>query len=214
MFFLFYLFFFSWEIHVRIFQKPSMHGSKVTIYIKKAWVTYGRTGERTNERTSPKQYAFPLIWSWDIISREVRCKPRWISFNHALGQSFCKYENTAKHIKHFLCLFLGSLGFNWLVFFCSSIPVVLFDSTGISKCFNTLFLSSPHLCFIIGFICDLLVSRNDWWMNWKTSTGIEQICFYHCRCWWRGLASHKASFSSPPPSPLAPPPPPTPPYPQ
>ena len=26
---------------------------------------------------------------------------------------------------------------------------------------NTLFLSSPHLCFIIVFICDLFVSRDD-----------------------------------------------------
>ena len=40
--------------------------------------------------------------------------------------------------------------------FCSSVPVVLFDTPGISRC-----LSSPHLCFIIVFICDLFVSRDD-----------------------------------------------------
>ena len=37
-----------------------------------------------------------------------------------------------------------------------SVPVVLFP--GVDR--NT-FLSSPHLCFIIVFICDLFVSRDD-----------------------------------------------------
>ena len=32
-------------------------------------------------------------------------------------------------------------------------------SPGVGR--NTLFLSSPHLCFIIVFICDLFVSRDD-----------------------------------------------------
>ena len=49
-----------------------------------------------------------------------------------------------------------SLGVQLLVFFCSSVSVVLFDTPGISRC-----LSSPHLCFIIVFICDLFVSRDD-----------------------------------------------------
>ena len=47
------------------------------------------------------------------------------------------------------------------VFFCSSVPV-LFDtpgSPGVGR--NTLFLLSPHLCFITVFICDLFVSRDD-----------------------------------------------------
>ena len=52
-------------------------------------------------------------------------------------------------------------GVQLLVFFCSSVPVVLFDtpqgSPGVGR--NT-FLSSPHLCFIIVFICDLFVSRD------------------------------------------------------
>ena len=52
-----------------------------------------------------------------------------------------------------------------VVFFCCSIPMVLFDNPGISKCFNMLFLLSPHLCFIIGFICDLFVARNDSWTS-------------------------------------------------
>ena len=44
--------------------------------------------------------------------------------------------------KAVFCLFLGSPGF-----FCSSIPVVLLDNAGDSKCLNTLFLLS-HICFI------------------------------------------------------------------
>ena len=44
-----------------------------------------------------------------------------------------------------------------MVFFCSSIPVVLFDNPGISKCLSKLFLLSPHLCFIKCFTYDLLL---------------------------------------------------------
>ena len=63
-----------------------------------------------------------------------------------------------------LCLFLGppiSTG----VFVCSSIPVVLFDTPEISKYLKTLFLLSPHLYFITGFICDLFVAHNESWMS-------------------------------------------------
>ena len=41
------------------------------------------------------------------------------------------------------------------VIFCSSIPVMLSDNPGISKYLSRLFPLSPHLCFIIDFICDL-----------------------------------------------------------
>ena len=58
---------------------------------------------------------------------------------------------------HGVCVSSFTPGFNcWF----SSAPVVLFDTPGISRCRNT-FLSSPHLCFIIVFICDLFVSRDD-----------------------------------------------------
>ena len=59
------------------------------------------------------------------------------------------------------CLLLGPPGFNcWFssapVFqWCCSTPQ---GSPGVGR--NT-FLSSPHLCFIIEFICDLFVSRDD-----------------------------------------------------
>ena len=59
------------------------------------------------------------------------------------------------------CLLLGPPGFNcWF----SSAPVFQWccltpqGSPGVGR--NT-FLSSPHLCFIIVFICDLFVSRDD-----------------------------------------------------
>ena len=40
---------------------------------------------------------------------------------------------------------------------------------------NMLFLSSPHLCSITVFICDLFVSRDDQLMNKKTFTRTEQL---------------------------------------
>ena len=43
-----------------------------------------------------------------------------------------------------------------VVQWCCSTPQ---GSPGVGR--NTLFLSNPHLCFIIVFICDLFVSRDD-----------------------------------------------------
>ena len=59
-------------------------------------------------------------------------------------------------------MLLGPPGFNyWFSFapvfqLCCSAPQ---GSPGVGH--NTLFLSSPHLCFFIIFICDLFVSRDD-----------------------------------------------------
>ena len=56
---------------------------------------------------------------------------------------------------------LGPMGFNcWFSFapvfqWCCLTPQ---GSPGVGR--NTLFLSSPHLCFIIVFNCDLFVSRH------------------------------------------------------
>ena len=38
------------------------------------------------------------------------------------------------------------------VFACSSIPLVLSDNPGISRCLNKLFLLSPHICFSFSFL--------------------------------------------------------------
>ena len=51
----------------------------------------------------------------------------------------------------FNCWFSSAPVFQW----CCSTPQ---GSPGVGR--NT-FLSSPHLCFIIGFICDLFVTRDD-----------------------------------------------------
>ena len=37
----------------------------------------------------------------------------------------------------------------------------VFDTPGTSMYLNTLFLLSHQLCFIITFICDFLIARND-----------------------------------------------------
>ena len=64
--------------------------------------------------------------------------------------------------KLLFCLLLGPPGFNcWFSFApvfqrCCTTPR---GSPGVGR--NTLFLSSPHICFIIVFICDLFVSRDD-----------------------------------------------------
>ena len=61
-----------------------------------------------------------------------------------------------------VCLLLGRPGFNcWFSFapvfqWCCSTPQ---GSPGVGH--NTLFLPSPHLCFIIVFICDIFVFRDD-----------------------------------------------------
>ena len=65
----------------------------------------------------------------------------------------------------FNCWFSSAPVFQW----CCSTPQ---GSPGVGR--NT-FLSSPHLCFIIVFICDLFVSRDDPLMSWKTSTRTEQL---------------------------------------
>ena len=85
------------------------------------------------------------------------------------------------------CLLLGPPGFNcWF----SSAPVFQWCCStpqgSLGVCRNT-FLSSPHLCFIIVFICDLFVSRDDPLMSWKTSTRTEQLyVLSHDRSWGRG----------------------------
>ena len=56
-------------------------------------------------------------------------------------------------------------GIELVIFFCSSFPVVSFDTPRVSKSLYTLVLLSLHLCVIIGFICDLFVARSDIWMS-------------------------------------------------
>ena len=74
-------------------------------------------------------------------------------FNHVFNRVFMYWFGPEP-----FCLLLGPPGFNcWF----SSVPVVLFDTPGSPGVGRNTFLSSPHLCFIIVFICDLFVSRDD-----------------------------------------------------
>ena len=73
-----------------------------------------------------------------------------------------KKEKQKKPFWSFFVVFLSvawPIGVKMLVFFCSSVPVVLFNIQVVDR--NTLFLSSPHLFFILVFICDLFVSRDN-----------------------------------------------------
>ena len=80
---------------------------------------------------------------------------QWVPCMRNSSYSFCR------SLPELFCLLLGPPGFNcWFSFapvfqWCSSTPQ---GSPGVGR--NT-FLSSPHLCFIIVFICDLFVSRDD-----------------------------------------------------
>ena len=62
-----------------------------------------------------------------------------------------------------------------MVFFCPGISVQLFDIPGIFGYHNTLFLSSHHLCLIIGVICDVFVSCVDPLMGFETL--MQTKCF-------------------------------------
>ena len=57
--------------------------------------------------------------------------------------------------------FAWPTGVQLLVFFCSSVSVGCSTPQGSPGIGRNTFLSSPHLCFIIVFICDLFVSRDD-----------------------------------------------------
>ena len=87
---------------------------------------------------------------WDLI---VSVPDHCLSFYFKL--------NVARLMECNFCLLLGPPGFNcWFYFapvfqWCCSTPQ---GSPGVGR--NT-FLSSPHLCFITVFICDLFVSRDD-----------------------------------------------------
>ena len=70
-----------------------------------------------------------------------------------------------------------------------------FDNLGISKCLNTLFLLSPHLCFIIGSIC-YLSSYPQWFRDeLDLHTDRTNICFYHYGSWGWACRSLKANLS-------------------
>ena len=58
-------------------------------------------------------------------------------------------------------------GVQLAVSFCSSIPVMLFDTTEFSRYLNTLSQLSPYHWYIIGFICDIFNARNNSWISYE-----------------------------------------------
>ena len=73
------------------------------------------------------------------------------------------------------CLLLGPPGFNCWFSFAPVFQWCCSTSQGSPGIGRNMFLSSPHLCFIIVFICDLFVSRDDPLMSYKTFTLTEQL---------------------------------------
>ena len=68
--------------------------------------------------------------------------------------------------QNFVCLYLGSSGFNWRFSFALVFQrCCLTAQVPYPKCLNTLFLLSLRLCFIIGFTYELSVVRDDSWMS-------------------------------------------------
>ena len=122
---------------------------------------------------------FVIIGSRATAFRWVGRQTRWWPRHKAIYFSWFEPE--------LFCLLLGPPGFNcWFSF----APVFQWScsaprgSPGVGR--NT-FLSSPHLCFIIVFICDLFVSRDDSLMSYKTFTRSEQLyVLSHDRSWGRG----------------------------
>ena len=93
--------------------------------------------------------------------------------------------------RNFLCLFLGPPGFNWWFIFCSSIPMVLFDTPGISKCLNTFFLLSVEFSYLLHYMFVLFVARNAWFMDQlDLHADRTNICFLSLWKMRRGSESH------------------------
>ena len=90
----------------------------------------------------------PLIYHRCTALKPILCILCHITSYTTPSTSF-NFDQTSSG---FNCWFSFAPVFQW----CCSTPE---GSPGVGR--NMLFLSSPHLCFIIVFICDLFVSRDD-----------------------------------------------------
>ena len=121
--------------------------------LRKIIVRYKRIGYNINIMRQSACLVFNPITVNNFASRWVGRQTQWWPRHKAIYFSWFGPE--------LFCLLLGPPGFNcWFssapVFqWCCSTPK---GSPGVGR--NTI-LSSPHLCFIIVFICDLFVSRDD-----------------------------------------------------
>ena len=74
-----------------------------------------------------------------------------------------------------------SFGVQLVAFFCSGISLVLFYIVRISRCSNTLFLSSPHLWFLMGLFHNLFSPVFRWLrLALWGSPGVKVSLLDHC----------------------------------
>ena len=108
---------------------------------------------------------FPSLIARGWVGRQTQWWPwhKAIYFSWLEPELFCLLVDPPG----FSCWFSIALVFQWCCLTLQGFP-------GVGR--NTLFLSSPHLCFIIVFICDLFVSRDDPLM--KTSCGPNNCMFW------------------------------------
>ena len=96
------------------------------------------------------------------------------------------------------CLLLGPPGFNCWFSFAPVFQWCCSTSQGSPGVGRNTFLSSPHLCFIIVFICDLFVSRDDHWWIRKPSPDRTTVCFEPWQKLRARLGTRKTGLSPPP----------------
>ena len=92
-----------------------------------------------------------------LTSLFIRCsEPElFMSVSRPTGVQLVAFSCSSILVMLLIVALLGLFSYLFFFFFC------FFDNPGIAKCLNTLVLLNPHLSFIIGFICDLSVGRND-----------------------------------------------------
>ena len=116
-------------------------------------------------------------------------RDKWVSiapFHVALKHRKWAYQehNDTTHRPFIFCLLYGPPGFN-LVFFCSSVPVVLFDTPGIARCRSQHVVSVEssslfHHSISLWFICF------PWWSIDQLENLQLTICLSHNKSWGRG----------------------------
>ena len=137
---------FSMSIFSTIFKLRSRaHHSALQFYIL-----------RYIQQTNVELYIRPSMSIFSTILTS-ECRALYSAFLVYI-QDYIQHPNVELYIRlspGFNCWFSSAPVFQW----CCSTPQGL---PGVGR--NT-FLSSPHLCFIIVFICDLFVSRDDQLMS-------------------------------------------------
>ena len=151
---------------------------------------------KTTENKTPKKHGRILVTMAIKISRFInhlsglQSKQHEVQLlNNYLIHALIKQRNKTANGSTQSCIFYPSSKHQTLQWCCSTPQ----RSPGVGR--NT-FLSSPHLCFIIVFICDLFVLRDDPLMSLKTSTRTEQLyVLSHDRSWGWGWVPVKPVYA-------------------